>query len=154
MNTNLYLPGDELIDQALAEFMGYFWCRYLGGVVAGERIVRFLMSAEQFESAKTKFGPGSLAPAKGDEQIEQLAFKAVPAYHNDRNAVAVVEDKLFHLGMWQIYLGQLRHVLGISSGGTTPEQNWALITASGNARAKAAFLVIDAQKPKQQILFG
>jgi hypothetical protein len=153
MSANLYLPGDDLIDQALAEFMGYFWCRYYSGQVVGERIVRFLVSPEQFEEAKQKFGLGSIGTATGQEPIEQLAFKAVPAYHSSRDAMAAVEAKLHYLRMWELYVNHLRDELGLPvTGILTAEQHWNLITAEPRARARAAFLVIDAQRPKQQAL--
>lgn len=153
MSVNLFLPGDDLIDQALAEFMGYFWCRYNSGQVVGERIVRFLMSADQFEQAKVKFGPGSVINARGDEPVEQLAYKAVPAYHSDRNAMAQVEAKLYQLRMHDMYLAHLRGCLSLpQTGALNAEQNWAMITADAGARSKAAYLLIDAQRPKQQSL--
>ena len=153
MSVNLFLPGDDLIDQALAEFMGYFWCRFNSGQVVGERIVRFLVSETQFEEAKVKYGPGCLVTAHGDEPAEQLAFKAVPAYHSSRDVVGLVEAKLYSLRMAEIYTTQLRNVLGLPvTGILTFDQTWHMITADALSRSKAAFLVIDSQRPKQQKL--
>jgi hypothetical protein len=155
MNANLYLPGDDLLDQALAEFMGFFWCRFTGGQVVGERIVRFLMSPEQFEEAKAKFGVGSIALASGNELVEQLAYKAVPAYHASRDLMALVEAKLYTSRMWQMYLMRLNDALNIPINmALTAEHHWAQITASPRARSTAAYLVIESQRPKQQVLFG
>ena len=152
MKANLFLPGDEVEDQVLAEYMGYFWCRFNGGVVAGERIVRFLVSPEQFEAVMKKYGPGSIMLASGQEHVEQLAFNALPGYHASRDAVAPVEAKLYHLGMWEIYLRHLKHVLGLTSLTLTAKDHWYMITADARARAQAAYLTIDAQRPKQQQL--
>jgi len=150
-----YLPGDELLDQTLAEFLGYFWCRYQGGVVVGQRVVRFLMSSEQFEEARVQYGPGGIVQATGEEQIEQLAFRAVPPFHASLDAVAQVERTLFAQRLWETYLLRLRDVLQLPvTGLLTAEQNWRLITAEARARATAAFLLIDSQKPKQQMLLG
>ena len=150
---NLYLPGDDLLDQALAEFMGFFWCRFSSGQVVGERIVRFLMSQEQFDEAKVKFGPGSITTATGQEPIEQLAFKAVPAYHSSRDLMAQVEDKLYALRMWQMYLMRLNEALDIPNNvALTAERHWAQVTATARARSTAAYLLIDSQRPKQQML--
>jgi len=152
---NLYLPGDDLLDQALAEYMGFFWCRYQEGLVAGERVVRFLMSPKQFEEAKTKYGPSSIGVATGQEVAEQLAYKSLPSYHSDRNAIAEVEARLYSMRMWELYVSQLRSALKMSiSGLLTAEQNFMMITADARARSTAAYLVIDGQRPKQQALFG
>ena len=150
MNVNIYLPGDDLLDQALAEFMGYFWCRFNSGQVYGERIVRFLMTQEQFDEAKTKFGPGSVVTANGLEQVEQLAFQAVPAYHSSCDLMAQVEAKLYALNMWQLYLMRLGEALGVASNAPlTAEHHWRMITAPARARSAAAYLLLDSQRPKQ-----
>jgi len=143
------------MGQTLAEFLGYFWCRYQGGLVVGQRIVRFLMSTEQFEQARVEHGPGGIVQATGDEQIEQLAFKALPPFHADRNAVAQVEMALFARQMWETYLLRLRDVLQLPVAGLlTAEENWRLITADARARATATYLLIESQRPKQQMLLG
>lgn len=153
MKTNMYLPGDDLIDQAIAEFMGYFWCRYLTGQVVGERIVRFLMSPQQFEDTKIKYGPGSIGAATGTEQIEQLAYKPVPTYHSSRDAMADVEAKFVCLHMWDTYVMYLRNTMEMPpTGPLTAEQQRALITADARARSMAAYILIDSQRPKQQAL--
>lgn len=155
MNTNLYLPGDEQLDMALAEYMGYFWCRILDGLVAGQRIVRFLVSPQDFEKAKADFGPSGIVLASKEEQIEQLAWKAVPAFHASRDEMAKVEDRLFQLGFSSVYRAKLREIVSPGrTGPLTDNEMWLMITASAGDRAKAAFLVIDAQRPKQQALFG
>ena len=142
-----------MLDQALAEFMGFFWCRFNSGQVVGERIVRFLVSQEQFEEAKLKFGFGSIILATGQEPIEQLAFKAVPAYHGSRDFMAQVEDKLYALKMWQMYLLRLNEALDIPNNvSLTAEHHWRQITASARVRSTAAYLLIDSQRPKQQMM--
>ena len=155
MTIHLSLPGDDLLDQSLAEFMGYFWCRFNSGQVVGERIVRFLVSQEQFDEAKIKFGPGSITAATGQEPIEQLAFKAVPAYHSSRDLMALVEAKIYSMQLWQTYLMRFNYMLNISNASAlTAEQRWAQITASARVRSIAAYLLLDSQRPKQQVLFG
>ncbi len=149
------MPGDDTLNQALAEFVGYFWCRFASGQVVGERIVRFLASPEEVEATKQNFGPLSIVRAKGDEQVQQLAFKALPAFHSDRNCMAVVEAALYRSGMWQIYLNHLRAQHGLPlNGSLSVEAFWSMITADARTRATAAFVTIDAQRPKQQALFG
>lgn len=152
MKANLYLPGDDIEDQVIAEAMGYFWCRYNGGLVVGGRIVRFLVSPIQFAALLDKFGPGSVILASGQEHIEQLAFKALPSYHSSLDEVAQVESKLYQIGLWEIYLRHLKSALGLASPTLTAQEHWAMITASSRARAQAAYLTIDAQRPKQQSL--
>lgn len=155
MSANLYLPGDDLLDQVLAEFLGYFWCRYNKGQVVGERIVRFLVSPEQFEQAKEQYGVGAIVPASNEEPVEQLAFKPLPPFHSSRDEMAKVEAKLYQSGaLWQIYISNMRGVMKIIHVGTTAEALWMLITADARVRAQAAFLTVDAQRPKQQALFG
>jgi len=149
MNPSLYLPGDELIDEALAVWLGYFWCRYAKGQVVGDRYVRFLMSAEQFEDAKIRFGEGSIVPAKGDEPVEQLAFRGLPPYHNDLNAMAQVEHKIHEQKLWDLYITQLRNVAGVPIFGLlSAEHTFLLIAAKARTKAQAAFLLLEAIRPK------
>lgn len=155
MNTTLYLPGDDKIDEVLAEFLGYFWCRYLGGQVVGQRIVRFLVSPEQFEEAKKQYGPGSVVLAAGDERVEQLAFRSLPAFHASRDDMAKVEDAICAKGFSSIYRAKLREMTGndrTAAGPLTDEEMWRMITAHPAQRSRAAFLVIDSQRPKRQAL--
>jgi hypothetical protein len=156
MNTHFYLPGDEAIDMFLAEFIGYFWCRYLDGQVVGQKIVRFLVSSEQFEECRKKWGATGVVPATGDEPIEQLAFKPVPPFHDSRDEMAKVERKLEEKGLWTIYMAKVREeTAGRPVSGTiTAGEMWRMLTASPTSRARAAFLVVDSQRPKQQALFG
>lgn len=143
-----------MIDMALAEFIGYFWCRYLDGMVVGQRIVRFLVSPVQFEQAKKDYGAGGIVVASKEEPIEQLAFKAVPAFHASRDEMAKVENRIYDAGMRSLYMAQLRSYLSRNTGALSEDEHWAMITAHPSSRARAAFLVIDAQRPKQQVLFG
>lgn len=144
----------------LAEFIGYFWCRYLDGQVVGQKIVRFLVSSHDFEEARKKYGPTGVVMADGNEPIEQLAFKAVPAFHASRDEMAKVESKLYEKGYWTLYMIQLRQETSGTdsrpvSGTITQEEMWRMMTAHPTARARAAFRVIDAQRPKQgQMLLG
>ncbi len=157
MNTHFYLPGDEMIDMYLAEFIGYFWCRYLDGQVVGQKIVRFLVSPEQFEEARKKWGATGVVPASGDETVEQLAFKPVPAFHASLDDMAKVEAKIRNSGQGSLYLARLREEVNGDkpvTGPITAEEMWRMVTAHASSRARAAFLVIDAQRPKQQALFG
>ncbi len=158
MNTHLYLPGDDKIDEALAEYMGYFWCRYQDGVIAGERVVRFLMSPQQFEETKIKFGPASVVLASGNEQVEQLAFKSLPPFHASRDEMAKVEEKLYSVGLSSVYRAKLREEANgtgkPANGPLSEEEMWRMITATPAQRSRAAYLVIDSQRPKQQALFG
>ena len=155
MTTTLYLPGDEQIDLALAEYTGYFWCRYLDGLVAGQRVVRFLISPEQFEQARKEFGPTGIVIATKEEPIEQLAFRSVPAFHASRDEMAKIEEKLYQNGISSVYLAKLRELIGGHSVGLlTEDELWRMLTASAQTRARAAFIIIDSQRPKQQNLFG
>jgi len=154
MSANLYLPGDDLIDQSLAEFLGYFWCRFNSGQVVGERIVRFLVSPEQFEQAKEQYGAGAIVPANNEEPVEQLAFKPLPPFHSSRDEMARIEAKLYQSGgLWQIYINHLRGGLGVSNTATA-QGLWLMVTADAKTRSKAAFITVEAQRPKQQALFG
>ena len=155
MNTFFYLPGDDAIDMTLAEFIGFFWCRYLDGQVVGQKIVRFLASKEQFEAARKTYGPSGVVMADGDETIEQLAFKALPAFHASLDEMAKVEHKLEERKWHGIYRAHLRDFLRPNqhlTGPLTDDEVWTMITAPPSIRARAAYLVVDAQKPKQQML--
>jgi hypothetical protein len=157
MNAHLYLPGDDKIDETLAEFMGYFWCCYKDGLVAGERIVRFLVSPKQFEEARAKFGPTGVVLASGSEQVEQLAFKSLPPFHASRDEMAQVEDKIYQVGLSSVYRAKLREEINGGkqvTGLLSEDEMWRMITASAGHRARAAYLVVDGQRPKQQTLFG
>ena len=146
MNANLYVPGDEQMDLTLAEFLGYFWCRYQDGLIAGERIVRFLVSPQQFEEARKTYGPTGIVPATMQEPVEQLAFKAVPAFHASRDEMAQVEDKLKEFGYDSFYRAKLREIVGGQPSGPLHEDEaWRMITASARLRVQAAYLVIVAQ---------
>lgn len=148
---NLYLPGDDTIAILLAQFLGYHWCRYGAGQVVGQRIVRFQATTEEIEEERSKFGSEAVMPASMLEPVEQLAFKPLPPFNLSRDAMAIVETRVYHIGWWELYLQQLRTVLGFT-GATTPAQQWAMVTADARTRSKAAFLIIDAQRPKQPIL--
>lgn len=156
MQATLYFPGDDKVNETLAEFLGYFWCRHLDGLVVGERIVRFLVSPQQFEQAKIDYGPTGIVLAGGNEQIEQLAFKALPPFHASRDEMAKVESKLYEKGLSTIYRAKLREVTSGTSkpftGPLTDDEMWRLITAHPCDRARAAYVVIDSQRPKQQQL--
>jgi len=155
MNTNLFLPGDEMIDMALAEFLGYFWCRYLDGMVVGQRIVRFLVSPQQFEAAKKEYGASGIILASKEEPIEQLAFRAVPAFHSSRDEMAKIETRFYQMNLHDLYRMKLRELVCQQATGLLSDLDlWHLITAEPSERARAAFLAIDGQRPRQQTLFG